>query len=362
MPNTFRAIDSGVRPGRKQIAFDEALVELHRDGKVPDTIRFLRFPPTVLIGRHQAMRQEVKVDHCTQNGIGLARRITGGGAIYLDENQVGWELVFSRKRLPMSDLGAYTVAICEAVADGLRSAFDVPAQFRPRSDIEVDGRKICGTGGFFDGDTLIYQGTVLVDVDSARMMACLNVPDVKPAERDLDKAVQRVTTLKALLGAAPAVEDVHAAVLSGLRDRLGITIEPGPITVPEEALAAELGAELIETDDFVFEIDDPRGGDVLSGTHRAPGGTIGAHVRLEGTGAAERIREVLFTGDFFVTPARVVLDLEATLRGANLAQLSQTIDDYFARAEIGLATISPDDVKTALRAAVDSRDTKSAAP
>lgn len=357
MPTPFRAIDSGVRPGRKQIAFDEALVELHRDGTVSDTVRFLRFPPTVLIGRHQAMRQEVKVDHCTQNGIGLARRITGGGAIYLDENQVGWELVFSRKRLPMSDLGAYTVAICEAVADGLRSAFDVPAQFRPRSDIEVDGQKICGTGGFFDGDTLIYQGTVLVDVDPARMMACLNVPDVKPAGRDLDKAAQRVTTLKALLGEAPAVEAVHDAVLAGLRKGLDITIEPGPITAQEEELAAAMGADLIETDDFVFEIDDPGGGDVLSGTHRAPGGTISAHVRLEGAGAVERIREVLFTGDFFVAPARVVLDLEAALRSTTLAEVPQAIDDYFARAKIGLATISPEDVKTALRSALDSRDT-----
>ena len=352
MTVTFRSIDTGVRSGRRQIAFDEALVDLHREGAVPDTVRFLRFPPTVLIGRHQAMRHEVKVDHCQRNGIGLARRITGGGAIYLDEGQVGWELVLSRARLPMSDLGTYTVAICEAVAHGLSQAFDLPAQFRPRSDIEVDGRKICGTGGFFDGDTLIYQGTVLVDVDPARMMACLNVPDVKPAERDLDRAEQRVTTLQAVLGEAPSVARVHEAVLAGLRDGLGIRIEPGAITEREEQLAAEHGAAFIETDDFVFEIDDPGGSDVLRGEHKAPGGRLCAYVRLEGAGAACRLREVLLTGDFFVTPPRAIFDLEAALRGVMLPAVADKIDAHFAEAAIGLATIQAGDVKAALAAAL----------
>ncbi len=352
MTVTFRSIDTGVRPGRKHIAFDEALVDLHRDGAVPDTIRFLRFPPTVLIGRHQAMRHEVKVDHCNQSGIGLARRITGGGAIYLDEGQVGWELVLSRRRLPMSDLGAYTVAICEAVAGGLSSAFNIQAQFRPRSDIEVEGRKICGTGGFFDGDTLIYQGTVLIDVEPAKMIACLNVPDVKPAERDMDQAEQRVTTLKAVLGNAPSVERVQDAVLSGLRSKLGIWIEPGPITEHEEQLAAERGAEYIETDDFVFEIDDPGGGDVLTARRNCPGGTICAHVRLEGRDSARRIREILLTGDFFVTPPRVIFDLEAALRDVKIPDIAARIDSHFARAEIGLSTIRADDVKAVVASAI----------
>ena len=348
MAVAFRAIDTGVRDGRKQIAFDEALVELHHAGKVPDTLRFLRFPPTALVGRHQAIRREVKVDHCNANGIGLARRITGGGAIYLDENQVGWELVLSRKRLPMQDLGAYTAAICEAASDGLAKAFSIPATYRPRNDIVVEGQKICGTGGFFDGDTLIYQGTVLVDVDPAKMMACLNVPDVKPAARDLDKAEQRVTTLKALLGKAPSVDDVHAALIGGFERRLGIAVERGAIGQGEEDLAAELGREMIETDDFVFEIDDPGGEGFVSAKRDCPGGTIEAFLRIGGSDDRKRISEVLITGNFFAAPPRTVLDLEARLRGSPVEEVDAKIDQHFAEAEIGLITISPDDVKSVL--------------
>ena len=76
----------------------------------------------------------------------------------------------------MPSLGDYACAICEAVAHGLSQGFGIAARFRPRNDIEVGGQKLCGTGGFFNGDTLFYQGTVPIDVDPARMMACLNAP------------------------------------------------------------------------------------------------------------------------------------------------------------------------------------------
>jgi lipoate---protein ligase len=329
-PVPFRVIDTGVRDGRQHIAFDQALIELHREGAVPDTVRYLRFPPTVLIGRHQAMSDEARVEHCRNTGVGLVRRITGGGAIYLEENQVGWELVLSRKRLPMPTLADYTRAICEAAAQGLSQAFGIDARYRPRNDIEVEGQKLCGTGGFFDGDTLIYQGTVLIDVDPSRMMACLN----------------------ALLGRAPSVADVNAAVLRGFEDKLGIKGTPGSITEREEALARQLHDEEIGTDDFVYAIDNPRGADVYEATLTGAGGTIAAFIRLEGAGATRRLREVLLTGDFFVTPPRVVLDLEAVLRGTLLADIDAAVDKYFVANKPDLLTIAPADFKRVILDAV----------
>ena len=89
MAGRFRVVDTGVLEGRFNIAIDQAMIEEHQAGRIPDTFRFMRFPPTALIGRHQALRQEVDVDHCRAHGIGIVRRITGGGAIYLDEGQLG---------------------------------------------------------------------------------------------------------------------------------------------------------------------------------------------------------------------------------------------------------------------------------
>jgi len=79
---TLRVLDTGVMEGRLNIAIGQAIVEAHQQGRVPDTLRFLRFPPTVLVGRHQALGQEINLEYCGENEIGVARRITGGGAIF----------------------------------------------------------------------------------------------------------------------------------------------------------------------------------------------------------------------------------------------------------------------------------------
>jgi len=348
---SFRVIDTGVREGRRQIAFDQALIDARQAGAIPDTIRFLRFPPTALVGRHQALAREVNLDHCRAHGIGVARRITGGGAIYFDEGQLGWELVLHRTTLGIASLAELTRRICEAAAAGL-SRLGIEARYRPRNDIEVDGRKLSGTGGFFEDDTLFFQGTVLVDMNAADMLAALNVPQAKLARRALDSAAQRVVTLKELIGAAPPLQSVREALLAGFAEHLRIAAVPGEITAFEESLAARHYDEEIGTDAFVAEIDDPGEG-MLAASHTGAGGTITAYVRLEGP-RRDRVREVLMTGDFFVTPPRIVFDLEASLRNVAVAEAGAAIERYFAQANVGLLTVSPADFRTAFEAAVDS--------
>ena len=356
MSDSFRIIDTGVREGRANIAFDPALIELRQQEKVPDTIRFMRFPPTALIGRHQDLSREINLDYCDKDGVGIVRRVTGGGAIYLDEGQLGWELVFHRSSLGRPNLGDLAAAICNAAAAGLRE-LGVKAKFRPRNDIEVDGRKISGTGGFFDGDILIYQGTVLVDMNSAQMVRALNIPEAKVAKHDLDSAEQRVVTLKELLGDdLPDMETIKAALIKGFTTTLGITAEPGDITEAEEALARRYLDEEIGTDEFVAEIDNPGSSDqLLEGTHTGPGGTIDAFVKLEGP-THGLLQRVLITGDFFITPPRVVFDLEAVLLGTRLKDVEATVNQFFKETSIEMLSVSADDFIIAINDALSKRE------
>ena len=356
MSAAFRVIDTGVREGRANIAFDPALIELRQQERVPDTIRFMRFPPTALIGRHQDLSREINIDYCISDGVGIVRRVTGGGAIYLDEGQLGWELVFHRASLGIANLMDVAAAICNAAAAGLRE-LGVHATFRPRNDIEVDGRKISGTGGFFDGDILIYQGTVLVDMNPAQMVRALNIPAAKVARHDLDTAEQRVVTLKQLLGDdLPDIATIQAALINGFTRTLGITAEPGEITAAEEALAQQYFDEEIGSDEFVHEIDDPAGGDrLLEGTHSGPGGTINAYVKLEGP-TLGILQRVLITGDFFVTPPRVVFDLEAALSGTRLDDVEATVRAFFAATAIDMLSADADDFIAAIQDALAQRE------
>jgi len=355
MADPFRIIDTGVREGRANIAFDAALIELRQQDRVPDTIRFLRFPPTALIGRHQDLSREINLDFCSAEDIGTVRRITGGGAIYLDEGQLGWELVFHRKALGIAALPEVAAAICNAAAAGL-SELGIDAKFRPRNDIEVDGRKISGTGGFFDGDVLIYQGTVLVDMNAAQMVNALNIPQAKLAKHNLDTAAQRVVTLKELLGEnLPDIDTIKRALVDGFTRELGIAAEPGEITQAEESLAREYFEEEIGRDEFVAEIDNPGStDDLLEGAHTGAGGTIQAFVKLEGP-TLGIVQRVLVTGDFFVTPPRTVFDLEAALAGTRIEDVGPALRQFFDGAEIGMLSATADDFAAAIANALGQR-------
>lgn len=354
MNSAFRIIDTGVREGRSNIAFDAALIELRQQNKVPDTIRFMRFPPTALIGRHQDLSREINLDYCAADGVGTVRRITGGGAIYLDEGQLGWELVFHRSSLGIAALPDLAREICNAAAAGL-SALGVDARFRPRNDIEVDGRKISGTGGFFDGDILIYQGTVLIDMNAEQMVRALNVPQDKLARHKLNSAAQRVVTLKELLGDnLPDMETIKSALIKGFTEGFGIGAEPGEITAAEELLAQQHYDTEIGTDEFVAEIDNPADSDeVLEGTHSGAGGTINSFVKLEGP-TRRILQRVLISGDFFVTPPRVIFDLEAHLQGSRLSEIEPLIKQFFEETDIGMLSVTADDFHASIANALES--------
>lgn len=355
MTRRFRVIDTGLRGGRENIAFDQAMIDALGAGEIRDSIRFIHFRPSALIGRHQALSQEIKVAHCRANGIDIVRRITGGGAIYLDQNQLGWALICRRAAFGALDLAGVTRAICEAAAAGL-STLGVDARYRPRNDIEISGRKVSGTGGFFDGDALIFQGTVLIDLNPSDMFAALNVPQAKLAKRALDDPAQRVITLREALGRVPEVAEVQAALLKGFEQHLGVETFSEAPSAAEEARAKRLFDAEIGTDAFVAEIDDrARDANVRIGEHAAPGGAITAYLRLEGPND-ERIREVLFCGDFFVAPPRLVFDLEASLRGVNRSDAAARIDAFFAgRSGGGLLSIAPADFAAALAAAIEQK-------
>jgi lipoate---protein ligase len=357
----FRVIATSVRGGRANISFDQALIEARRENRIPDTIRFLRFRPSALIGIHQYLSQEIKLDYCKAHGIETVRRITGGGGLYFDEGQIGWELVFDRATLGLTDLAEVTRRICEAAALGLQK-LGVPARYRPRNDIEVEGRKISGTGGFADGHLIFYQGTLLIDFDPAKMLACLNVPKEKLAKRGIDSAAQRVITMREVLGdALPDLETIYRGLVAGFAEGLGIDPQWGPITSYEEELADRFLREEIGTDAYVGMLDAPPADDTLvSASLTGRGGTVRADIRLEGA-HRDRIREVLITGDFFVTPPRVVFDLEAVLRGLAAADAGPAIEAFFARTPADFLSLSPGDLRQVVEMALSQRNVTAAA-
>lgn len=337
----WRVLDTGLRSGAENIALDRAILEAHQAGLCPHTLRFLRFTPSALLGFHQHVEQELHLTYCEQNGIEVQRRITGGGAIYFDESQLGWELYVDRGTLGRADMLLISERLCRAAARGLRR-LGVDARFRPRNDIEVNGRKISGTGGAFDGGSLLFQGTVLIDLDVERMLRVLRIPAEKLSDKAIQSARDRVTSLRELLGAAPSVETVRDCLMQALAEEFGVRFEPADgLSSAEEQRFREALAE-IASPHWIYQANRPRHeAPMLTATHRCAGGLLRAHVLLDMH--RRRIKQVYISGDFFVSPRRTVADLEAALRDTAAEDLECSVTRFFDRHPAEMLLLTPRD-------------------
>jgi lipoate-protein ligase A len=317
----LRGIDSGLRRARENLSLTEALLRRRQRSLSPDTLRFQHFPPSAIIGRHQLLHREINLDWVRANGVETARRMTGGGAIVMGPGVLGWELVISRAAAPET-LSLVSETICNGVANGLRQ-LGVDAAYRPRNDVEVQGRKVSGTGGYFDGDCLVFQGTVLVDLDFGLFTSALRLPAHKLGRRGLETLADRVTDLKGLLGGAPDIKRVEAVVADGIAAALGLQLRWEDLSADEEREARAVHDAEIGLDSFVTGADEAFGseGRTIQVAAPTPGGVIEIAVKLL-DGSADMVDQVLITGDFFASPPRVIADLEAHLRHMPLDAIS----------------------------------------
>lgn len=346
----WRVIDSGIRRAAEHFALNRALLEARRQGG-QSTLRFLQFAPSALLGYHQSAAQELRLDTCAKLGIDIQRRISGGGAIFMDESQFGWELYLDRADLGTRDMGAIAARICEAAARAVRG-FGIDARFRPRNDIEVAGRKISGTGGVFDGDALLYHGTLLIEFDVEKMLSILRIPAEKLSDKALADARDRVTSLSGLLGFAPPQEEVKARLQQSFGAEFGVTFQPG---MPNDAELELYEAALREIDSpgWVHLVGKPLSDlPILEAGRKFPGGLLRAALAYDRLG--ERIKQVWFTGDMFVNPRRTVADLEAVLKDAAAADIAGIVRGFFSTRACDMLTLRPDDFITVLHQAMQT--------
>ncbi|MCG5493259.1 lipoate--protein ligase family protein [Ectothiorhodospira variabilis] len=351
---TLRVLDTGLRRAAENLALNRSLLECHQEGHSPHTLRFLRFEPSALVGFHQNVDQELLTEVCRAEGIDIQRRITGGGAIYFDPTQIGWELYVDKRFVGSSDMEKIAGRICRAAARGI-SRLGVDAQFRPRNDIEVDGRKISGTGGAFDGDSIMYQGTLLIDFDVERMLRVLRIPAEKLSDKAIASARDRVANLRELLGELPPLETIQQSLAEAFAETFNVDLAPADSMDGVEQSRFEQALREMDSDEWIYQrnrpaVDSP----LLEAVHRAPGGLMRAGVSLDRERG--RIGQVWITGDFFTNPRRMLVDLEAALRGIAVVDLERTLHDFFDDYPVEMLMLTRDDFIRVLRLALDSDD------
>ncbi|TET30672.1 MAG: DUF116 domain-containing protein [Candidatus Heimdallarchaeota archaeon] len=343
----WRLLDTGVRSAFENMAIDEALLEAKARFNTPATFRFLQFSPNaVLVGLHQNVEQEVRVKFCKKNKIDINRRITGGGTIYFDTSQLGWEIIINKSHaiIPKKIEEVYEV-MCRGTIAGLKK-LKVIAEFRPKNDIEVEGRKISGTGGVEENGAMLFQGTLLTDFDVETMLRALRVPIEKLQYKKLSSMRERVTCLREQLGRVLPLPEIKKALIEGMQETFYIELVEEGLTDEEKKLFQEKISKF-QSKDWIYNLRRPIiARQTLTARHKTKGGLIRVTLILDKkTG---QIQSSLITGDFTVYPKRTIFDLETALKGCYIKDINQQILNFFKRKKPVIPGVVPQDFITTI--------------
>lgn len=188
------------------MAFDEWCLE-HLDAGEP-VFYLWRNRPSVIIGLNQDAAQEVNLPYLEAHGITLARRTTGGGAVYHDLQNLNYTFIG-----PLT--GANTGLTPEPFVNALRK-LGIPAELTGRNDIFVDGRKVSGYAKRIWKDRAMIHGTLMYDVDIDTLTEVLSTPESKLSRKGVASVRSRVTNLKDSLPDFPTLDALQAALHSEL--------------------------------------------------------------------------------------------------------------------------------------------------
>jgi lipoate-protein ligase A len=359
--NDIRLLDLGlVPPIRSQTIYHAVAYAL--DENTPDTIILVApTEPYVCIGFHQELLKEVDVEYCCAHGLPMVRREVGGGAVYLDKNQVFMQWVFHGDALPRDIDERFALYVKPLVET--YHALGIPANYRPINDVHVQGKKIGGTGAAQMGMAQVVVGSLMFDFDFELMSHVLRVSSEKMRDKIFQSLNEYMTTMTRQLGHTPDRDAVIKVYLDQAQATLGRRIVCGEPTAKELALAEELDKQFA-TDEWLYQKgslrqvgvkihQDVRVQEVASKT---PGGLVRVTARVRdgamGTSAmgTSRIDDVTLSGDFTMLPKFAPGALELALRGTALeaSAIQARIEDVYRSIAIQSPGLSASDLTNAI--------------
>jgi lipoate---protein ligase len=240
--------DLGKLPGQQSMLIFHALARLGVEALVIVSPQ----NPLVSIGYFQNAEQEVDLPFCRDAGIPVMRREVGGGATYLDENQIFYQLIWKRDHpgFPQAIDEIYPW-FSEAPIETYR-ALGIDAAFQPVNDIVTKaGKKIAGEGGGNIGESMVFVGGILLDFDYDTMGRVLKVPDEKFRDKVYKSLKENLTTIRRELGFVPPRDEIVSILKDRFEEKIG-RLEPA---VPASDLFERMGEleSWMSSDAFLFK-------------------------------------------------------------------------------------------------------------
>ncbi|HEO6255554.1 TPA: lipoate--protein ligase [Streptococcus agalactiae] len=279
--------------------------------------------PAIIIGRHQITIQEINKEFIDKNGIHVVRRLSGGGAVYHDLNNLNYTIISNNTQEGAFDFQTFSKPVIDTLAK-----LGVKAEFTGRNDLEINGQKFAGNAQAYYKGRMMHHGCLLFDVDMSVLGQALKVSKDKIESKGIKSVRARVTNIVDHLSDKITVQEFSDAILAQMKEEYP--------EMDEYVLSDAELSEIQAMRDNQFATWDWTYGKAPEYTIergvRYPAGKITTYANVENS----TIKSVKIFGDFF--GVKPVDDIEKMLEGVRydykdvLAAL-KTVDtsQYFSR-------------------------------
>lgn len=162
---------------------------------------------TIVVGKHQNTAQEINEEYVREKGITVARRLSGGGAVYHDLGNLCFTFIADWNEKQPFDFSVF----CGAVALALAS-MGVKVEISGRNDMTIDGKKFSGNAQYMKRGRVMHHGTILYDSNLEVVEHALRVEKDKIESKGIKSVKSRVTNIKPYLGRDISVLDFRDAL------------------------------------------------------------------------------------------------------------------------------------------------------
>ena len=350
MTSKWRLLNLAELSWMKSQSIYHALSLVQDKHETPNTL-ILAWPdqPFVCIGLHQIIDQSVELDYLSKNKLPLVRRATGGGSVYLDANQIFYQIVCSTDEYTESTSDFYKKFL--KPVDQTYRDFSIPAEYSPLNDIIADNRKISGNGAVSFGNSRVLVGNFIFDFPSKEMSRILKVPEEKFRDKIAKSLEERMGSFNYFLDKIPKKEEVIERYLKNFQEMLEIELFPGNLLKLEKKKIAELEQLYVENEwmfyvekhgDEIYQQKIKSGTYFTLGNKKFEGGLVQIFLNSENN----RIKEILISGDFTISPPYVLKELEIKLKGMKIEQenLTKAIKNFYIKYQVESPGILPEEL------------------
>ena len=146
--------------------------------------------PSVIVGKHQNLLSEINLRHIRENNIKITRRISGGGAVYHDFNNLNFSFIHNCINRDQINLGNFTLPVLVSLKE-----MGIKAEFSGRNDLLIDSKKISGNAMHIYKSRVLSHGTLLYNSNLQHLSSSLANNSLKYTDKSIKSVRSNVTTI-----------------------------------------------------------------------------------------------------------------------------------------------------------------------